>query len=91
MILFPFSLQDPIAAAALFWARALCVQAWSLHQERAGKKWESGESRSLVLFLARRRNKIHFCLAKKKLENMESSGCGAELVCFLQERKKETL
>jgi hypothetical protein len=81
MILFPFSLQDPIAATALFWARALCVQAWS----------ESGKSRSLVLFLARRRNKFHFCFAKKKLENMESSGCGAELVCFLQERKKETL
>jgi hypothetical protein len=43
------------------------------------------------LFLARRRNKIHFCFAKKKLENMESSGCGAELVCFLQERKKQPL
>jgi len=40
MILFPFSLQDPIAAASLFWARALCVQAWSLHPR---EKWESGE------------------------------------------------
>jgi hypothetical protein len=91
MILFPFTLQDPIAAAALFWARALCVQAWPLHpreNKKEMRKWEIPES---GLFLARRRNKIHFFFAKKKLENMESSGCGAELVCFLQERKKETL
>ncbi len=47
MILFPFSLQDPIAAAALFWARALCVQAWSLHPRENKKemgKWEIPES-----------------------------------------------
>jgi hypothetical protein len=47
VILFPFSLQDPIAAAALFWARALCVQAWSLHPRENKKemgKWEIPES-----------------------------------------------
>jgi hypothetical protein len=47
MILFPFSLQDPIAAAALFWARALCVQAWSLHPREGRKemgKWGIPES-----------------------------------------------
>jgi hypothetical protein len=43
MILFPFSLQDPIAATALFWARALYVQAWSLHprEKKEMGKWES--------------------------------------------------
>jgi len=47
MILFPFSLQDPIAAAALIWARALCVQAWPLHpreNKKEMRKWEIPES-----------------------------------------------
>jgi hypothetical protein len=66
MILFPFSLQDPIAATALFWARALYVQAWSLHprEKKEMGKWEIPESGFVS---CKKKKQIPFLFRKEKI------------------------